>query len=66
MILLMLIIGILYLQKQQACVIPEILQGLSGMIATEGGNAVELSGTILAQLNQFLTGYRITATRFPV
>ena len=49
MILLMLIIGILYLQKQQACVIPEILQGLSGMIATEGGNAVELSGTILAQ-----------------
>ncbi|MCH8846266.1 MAG: hypothetical protein IIC11_05950 [Proteobacteria bacterium] len=33
------------------------LQELSGMIATEGGNAIELSGTILAQLNQLLTGY---------
>jgi hypothetical protein len=34
------------------------------MIAMEGGNAIELSGTILAQLNQLLTGYRITAMRY--
>ena len=32
------------------------------MIATESGNATELSGTILAQLNQLFTGYRISAT----
>ena len=38
-------------------VIPENLQGSSGMIAMEGGNAIELSGTILAQLNELLTGY---------
>ncbi|MCH8847160.1 MAG: hypothetical protein IIC11_10580 [Proteobacteria bacterium] len=53
------------MKMKKACVIPEILQGLSGMIAMEGGNAIELSGTILAQLNQLLTGYRTTATQFP-
>jgi hypothetical protein len=46
-------------------VVPEILQGLSVIIATEGVNAIELSGTILAQLNQLLTGYRIVAARLP-
>jgi len=54
------------MKMKKACVIPEILQGSSGMIATEGGNAVELSGTILAQSYQLLTGYRISAMRFPV
>ena len=34
------------------------------MIATEGGNTVELSGTVLPQKNQLLTGDRITSTRY--
>ena len=57
--------NVLDMKMKKVCVIPEILQGLSGMIAMEGGNAIELSGTILAQLNQLLTGYRTTATQFP-
>ena len=54
------------MRMKKQFVISEILQESSGMIATEGGNAIELSGTMLAQLNQLFTGYRIAATRLPV